>query len=345
MNAFPQSFFMTRSKTLLLTPGCPAGIGPEVLAQAMLRVGHTNKIEFLFAGTEEGLTQAANRIGATFYQGVFSKGTQKSAPIRSLFRAEELPAFPKPGDITPEALKIQSAALQKAVELGKTQQIDGIVTAPIRKAAMQNLGTEFLGHTEYLHAHLAADQAPPLMAFSGGPFLLGLASIHVPLAQVPQSLSESIIENALHRLQSLCQKFYQIPNPKLIVLGLNPHAGEDGLLGREEKELIEPTLSKLQNQGLQITGPVSADGFFARFGKKGYEPQAHGVLAMFHDQGLAPYKILSQGAGVNITCGLSLVRTSPDHGTADDIAGKNKANADAMYEAITTSLRLLQVEK
>ena len=94
---------------------------------------------------------------------------------------------------------------------------------------------------------------------------------------------------------------------------------------------------------MQITGPVSADGFFARFGKKGYEPRAHGVLAMFHDQGLAPYKILSQGAGVNITCGLNLVRTSPDHGTADDIAGKNIASSDAMYEAITTGLRLLQV--
>ncbi len=334
---------MTRAKTLLLTPGCPAGIGPEVLAQAMLRLGTVENIEFVFAGTQEGLVQAAKRCGANFKQNIFSKGTQKSAPIQCLYQPKDLPPFSKPGEITPDALHIQSAALQKAVELGKENRIEGIVTAPIRKAAMKYLGNEFLGHTEFLHAHLGADQAPPLMAFSGGPFLLGLASIHVPLAQVPQSLTAPAIENALCRLQSLCQRFYQIPHPKIVVLGLNPHAGEEGLLGREEKELIAPTLEKLQKKGLQIVGPVSADGFFARFGKKGYEPHAHGVLAMFHDQGLAPYKILSQGAGVNITCGLKLVRTSPDHGTADDIAGKNIASSDAMYEAIKTSLRLLQV--
>ena len=189
MGAFPHSSFMTRTKTLLLTPGCPAGIGPEVLAQAMLRLSTVDNIKFVFAGTQEGLVQAAKRIDAQFHQGIFSKGDQESAPIECLFQEHELPPFSKPGEITPDALHIQSAALKKAVELGKQKRIDGIVTAPIRKAAMQYLGSEFLGHTEFLHAHLGADQAPPLMAFSGGPFLLGLASIHVPLAQVPQSLT------------------------------------------------------------------------------------------------------------------------------------------------------------
>ena len=111
----------------------------------------------------------------------------------------------------------------------------------------------------------------------------------------------------------------------------------------EEQTTIAPLVKKLFDEGMDVTGPLSADGFFARYGKKGFEPEVHGVLAMYHDQGLGPYKILSQGAGVNITSGLTVVRTSPDHGTADDIAGKNIANADAMYEAIQTGLRLLEV--
>jgi 4-hydroxythreonine-4-phosphate dehydrogenase len=334
---------MKEMPTLILTPGCPAGIGPEVLAQAMVHIGPQQRVRFVYAGTPAGLKNAAQRSGLEYRQGTFVNAQQASCPIVCLFEDHELPPFPNPGDISEDALRIQAAALQKAVTLAKEGKVHGMVTGPIRKSDMKYLDKGFLGHTEYLHAHLAADEHPPLMAFSGGPFLLGLATIHIPLNQVSASLKPKLLQNSLRRLKDLCTQLNSISTPKLVVLGLNPHAGEDGLLGTEEQMMITPALQPLRDEGMLIQGPVSADGFFARCGKKDHQPDVHGVLAMFHDQGLAPYKILSAGAGVNITCGLKIVRTSPDHGTADDIAGKKSASPDAMTAAIKTCLRLMQV--
>jgi len=334
---------MKEERTLILTPGCPAGIGPEVLAQAMLQVGPQENTKFVYAGTAAGLEEAARRSGLRYQKHTFCLGAQTSAPIACLFEDHELPAFPSPGDISEDALRIQAAALDKAVTLAKAGLVHGLVTGPIRKSAMKFLEGAHLGHTEYLHAHLAADAHPPLMAFSGGPFLLGLATIHIPLNQVATSIEPKRLQNALRRLNTLCVQMSSTPKPKLVVLGLNPHAGEEGLLGTEEQTIITPALEPLRNDGMRIQGPVSADGFFARCGKKDHQPDVQGVLAMFHDQGLAPYKILSAGAGVNITCGLKIVRTSPDHGTADDIAGKKSASPGAMLAAIQTCLRLMQV--
>ena len=181
------------------------------------------------------------------------------------------------------------------------------------------------------------------MAFAGGPFVLGLATIHIPLGQVPSHLSREGLKQQVRRLRGLIGQLKNKQDIRLTVLGLNPHAGEDGLLGSEEETIIQPAIQALIEEGLAVNGPVSADGFFARFGKSGFEPQVDGVLAMYHDQGLAPYKILAGGHGVNITSGLSIARTSPDHGTADDIAGKQLADASAMQAAIETCLALVNV--
>lgn len=332
---------MKKTPTLCITPGCPNGIGPEVLAKALLNLPPKDNANFLFAGAPNLLKTAAQRTACVFENHRFTKDGKTSPPISCLFEDHELPPLPQLGDLTEDALKIQATAIQKAVGLAKTKEIDGLVTGPVRKEALKYLGEKYLGHTEYLHAHLASDANPPLMAFGGGPFLLGLATIHIPIKQVSSHLSVVGLRASIHRLASLSQKIYQKENISLVALGLNPHAGEHGLLGDEEEKIIKPALHSLREEGVRIEGPLSADGFFARFGKKGFEPQVDGVLAMYHDQGLAPYKILARGEGVNITSGLSIVRTSPDHGTADDIAGQNKADAKAMKAAIETCLKLV----
>jgi 4-hydroxythreonine-4-phosphate dehydrogenase len=332
---------MEKRPNICLTPGCPNGIGPEVLAKSLLALGEGHNARFLFAGCPDLLAQAAKRAECHFAEGSFKKEGRVSPKITCLFENHELPPVPPLGDYNEDALIIQARAIQKAITLGQNKTIQGLVTGPIRKAALKHCDTEFAGHTEYLHAHLSADANPPLMAFSGGPFVLGLATIHIPLNKVASQLSQEGLKHHVRRLHALIQTLKQKKEVHLTVLGLNPHAGESGLLGREEEEIIQPAIRSIREDGLSLQGPLSADGFFARFGKPGFEPQVDGVLAMYHDQGLAPYKILAGGRGVNITSGLTIARTSPDHGTADDIAGKNRADASAMRAAIETCLTLV----
>ena len=334
---------MENRANICLTPGCPNGIGPEVLAKSLLAIGQNLQAQFFFAGPPSLLTIAAQRAGCEFADGHFLQGHHRSAKVIALFEDHELPPIPPLGEYNEDALIIQARAIQKAVALGQDRAIQGLVTGPIRKAAMQYCDPQFMGHTEYLHAHLAADENPPLMAFAGGPFVLGLATIHIPLQQVASQLSKEGLKQQMRRLHGLIGRLKNKRDIHLTVLGLNPHAGESGLLGSEEEKVIRPAVQTLLEEGISIEGPISADGFFARYGKSGFEPQVDGVLAMYHDQGLAPYKILAGGKGVNITSGLSIARTSPDHGTADDIAGRQLADASAMQAAIETCLALVNI--
>ena len=335
---------MSDLPTICLTPGCPNGIGPEVLVESMLRQSSDPAANWQFSGSRQWLRGAAARVGASLSpEGVLSRGPDRSPALTCLFADDELPAIPELGTNGPDALLLQARAIEKAVALAKAQKIQGLVTGPIRKDALKYLPGNFVGHTEYLHAHLAKDESPPLMAFAGGPFLLGLATIHVPLKDVSEQLTRPKIRGALLRLHDLVQKLQRVDAPRLAVLGLNPHAGEAGLLGQEEQTVLKPLLEDLKLEGFTLEGPLSADGFFARFGKTGFEPEVDAVLAMYHDQGLAPYKILAGGRGVNITHGLSIARTSPDHGTAADIAGTQRADWGAMHAAVNTCLKLVDV--
>jgi 4-hydroxythreonine-4-phosphate dehydrogenase len=212
--------------------------------------------------------------------------------------------------------------------------VQGIVTGPIRKAALANVyGIHFDGQTEYLHHFLAADKKPPLMCFAGADFLLGLLTIHVPLKDVSSRVTSALIDSQVRRLREGATSYFRLKKePRLLVFGLNPHAGEQGLIGHEEIDTIAPALDKLRHEGFMIEGPAAADGFFGSLATGAAAP--HAVLAMYHDQGLGPYKLLCKGIGVNMTIGLTVARTSPAHGTADALAGTYTASSASMAKAL-----------
>lgn len=239
-----------------------------------------------------------------------------------------------PGTLDQHAGAYAMQAVEQGLELCKSGHADALVTAPISKEAVNLAGYHIPGHTEFLAEH--TDTTNFLMMLVNEDLRVGLASIHIPIAEVAQALTiDSITRDATIMYQSLKQDF-NIKNPRIAVLGLNPHAGDGGIIGEEEQEMISPAIKKLMDQGIEVTGPHAADGFF---GNRKYE-QCDGVLAMYHDQGLVPFKALSFGAGVNFTAGLPIVRTSPDHGTAFDIAGKGQANPSSFGQAFDLAIQL-----
>jgi 4-hydroxythreonine-4-phosphate dehydrogenase len=236
------------------------------------------------------------------------------------------------GDTAKYAVRSLEAAAQDLMA-GK---VDALVTAPIDKHAMEVAGFGFPGHTEWL-AHLSGGEAEVLMLLVSGDLRVGCVTGHLPLKQVAEAITmERILAKARLMHQSLMRDF-GLDGPKIALLGLNPHAGDGGTLGTEDKERIQPAVRKLNDEGIMAMGPYPADGFFGN----GLHKHFDGVLAMYHDQGLVPFKTLSFGHGVNYTAGLPIVRTSPDHGTAMDIAGKGLADASSFREAVWAACDIL----
>lgn len=229
-------------------------------------------------------------------------------------------------------------SLDAAVNALKEDQIDVLVTAPINKETIQSENFSFSGHTEFLESRLDGES---LMILLNDELKIGLITGHIPVAKVAETITAELIEKKVNLLHKSLLQDFNINKPKIAVLGLNPHSGDQGVIGSEEEELIKPTIEKIKDSGILIYGPYAADGFF---GSKTYK-QFDGILAMYHDQGLAPFKALSFGNGVNFTAGLDKVRTSPDHGTAFDIAGKGKANSDSFKEALFTGIKIAQNRK
>jgi 4-hydroxythreonine-4-phosphate dehydrogenase len=215
-------------------------------------------------------------------------------------------------------------------------ELIALVTAPISKQLLHDAGYHFEGHTELL-AHIARTKRFAMMLV-GGPLRVALVTIHVPLAKVPQLLSTKRIVEVIELCHDACKRF-RIRRPKIGVAGLNPHAGEGGLLGGEERRIIAPAIRRAARRFPGVTGPWSADTLF----HKAYHGEFDAVVAMYHDQGLAPLKMIAFNSGVNVTLGLPFIRTSPDHGTAFDIAGKGIANPASMIAAINLAARLARV--
>lgn len=224
-------------------------------------------------------------------------------------------------------------SLESAVNALKRHKIDVLLTAPINKDTIQSEEFSFPGHTEYLQSNL---EGKSLMILLNEDLRVGLLTGHIPVSEVAAAITPELIENKVAIMYRSLVEDFGISKPKIAVLGLNPHSGDNGLIGKEESEIIAPTIKKIRDTGKLVFGPYAADGFF---GSKTYK-QFDGVLAMYHDQGLAPFKALSFGAGVNFTAGLSKIRTSPDHGTGFDIAGKGIANSDSFKEALFTALKI-----
>lgn len=244
----------------------------------------------------------------------------------------------QPGVLTDDAGRLAVASLVNAAQALKDGHIQGLVTAPIHKTNVQGPDFKHTGHTPFLKEFFGVKEVA-MMLYSNN-FRVALLSEHIPIAQAAAAVTGENITRKLAVVHRSLVRDFGIDKPKIAVLGLNPHAGDGGLIGQEEKETIKPTLDKLKKEkGWLLFGPYSADGFFAH----GHHTQFDAVLAMYHDQGLIPLKSLGTEDGVNFTCGLPSVRTSPDHGTAFDIAGKNIADEqsfrNAVFEAIDISKR------
>jgi 4-hydroxythreonine-4-phosphate dehydrogenase len=228
-------------------------------------------------------------------------------------------------------------ALDKAMTDFRNELYDVLVTAPINKATIQSPEFKFPGHTEYIETSVGEGKKA-LMILMNETLRVALVTTHLPIKNVAQAITkEAIVEKATIFHLSLRRDF-RISNPRIAVLSLNPHAGDDGLLGSEENDVIKPAIEALAEQGIQAFGPYPADGFF---GSGAYD-RFDGVLAMYHDQGLAPFKTIALEDGINYTAGLPIVRTSPDHGTAYDIAGQGKADENSMRQAIYTAIDIFR---
>ena len=231
-------------------------------------------------------------------------------------------------------------SLKMAAKDLKEGKIDILLTAPINKDNIQSADFNFSGHTEFLEAEFTPEIGSLMMMISGN-FRVGIVTGHVPLSVVPELITENNILNKLRIMNESLRIDFGIRKPNIAVLGLNPHAGDNGLLGKEEKEIIEPSITKARDEGIMALGTFPADGFFGSLHHNKFD----GVLAMYHDQGLAPFKTLVFNSGVNFTAGLPIVRTSPVHGTGYDIAGKGFASPESFRNALYLALDILKQRK
>ena len=240
-----------------------------------------------------------------------------------------------PGQLTDIGGKYAVKSLQSATQALKAGNIQGLVTAPIHKKNVQSPEFSFSGHTPYLKSFFGVDDV--LMLMCADNMRVGLLSEHIPVKEVAAAVTRQAILKKLVLMKESLQKDFGIDKPKIAVLGLNPHAGDEGLIGKEEEEQIKPAVKEAKQNNILAFGPYSADAFFAR----GSYEKFDAVLAMYHDQGLIPFKSLASGEGVNYTAGLPAVRTSPDHGTAFDIAGKNRGDEASFRQSVYTSIDIL----
>lgn len=236
------------------------------------------------------------------------------------------------GQASEDSGKYAIRSLETATIDLRNRAIDALVTAPINKQAMQMAGFGFPGHTEYLTKELAAEES--LMLMVNEDLRVGLVTNHLPISKVAQAVTRKAIMRKLKIMEETLRVDFGIDKPTIAVLGLNPHAGDGGVLGEEEGKIIRPAIIQLKKNGMLVMGPYPADGFFGSSQYRKFD----GILAMYHDQGLVPFKALSFGNGVNYTAGLSAVRTSPDHGTGYDIVGQNLATPDSFRQALYTAI-------
>jgi 4-hydroxythreonine-4-phosphate dehydrogenase len=233
-----------------------------------------------------------------------------------------------PGQLTDVAGKYAVLSLQSAVAALKQKQIDGLVTAPIHKKNIQSAEFNFPGHTPYLKEVFEVPDV--VMMLCAGNFRVALVTEHIPVSEIAKNITKEAIVSKLMIINKSLQRDFGIDKPRIAVLGLNPHAGDEGLVGKEEETIIQPAIREAKNNNILAVGPYSADAFFARRNHDKFDA----VLAMYHDQGLIPFKALASGEGVNFTAGLPAVRTSPDHGVAFDIAGKDKADISSFVTSV-----------
>ena len=305
------------------------GIGPEVILKALADARVFANFTPLIYGHGKALSHYKKLLNLEdlYFTQVRSLDEIQHRKVNVINCQEECPEIIS-GVETQEAGKLAMAAFAAAVEDLKAGKIQGLVTAPLSKGNINSETQPFVGHTEYLIE--ATGSKSGLMMLVGEDLRVGLVTGHIPLAQVPAAVTkEKVMEKAKIFIQSL-EKDFGINKPKIAILGLNPHAGEEGLLGSEEETILKPAIQELKDAKQYVFGPYPADGFFGMMHQQKFD----GVLALYHDQGLIPFKSIAFSSGVNFTAGLSVIRTSPDHGTAYAIAGKNMADCSSFRAAL-----------
>lgn len=312
-----------------ITHGDINGIGYEVIIKSL----QDQRICELFTPILYGLAKAASYHRKTLSVQDFNfnitkspdKARQKKPNIINIHESEVKIDLGQPSK---KAGEMAFLSLEAVVQDLKKGLVDVLVTAPINKSSIQSMEFDFPGHTEYLARRFESENY--LMLMVSEQIRIGAVTGHIPLKEVATSLSGDLIKQKIKILHDSLKFDFSIRKPKIAVLSLNPHASDEGLIGNEEEEIIIPAIEESSNNGMLIYGPFSADGFFGSASHKNYD----GILAMYHDQAMLPFKLLSFESGVNFTAGLPIVRTSPAHGTAFDIAGKNQASPDSFRKAL-----------
>lgn len=318
---------------IILTSGEPAGIGPDLCLQI---AGRAWPCALVIAGDPSLLHERARLLDLQVQIRQWH-GDGEIAPHApgSLLVAPGSVATPvRPGRLEPANARYVLGLLDKAVDECASGRFDALVTGPVQKSVISESGVPFSGHTEYLAERLRAGQ--PVMMLVAGPLRVALATTHLPLARVSEFLTAGLLERVIRVIDSDLRGRFGLREPRILVCGLNPHAGESGHLGREEIEVIEPVLQMLRREGLSLSGPAPADTVFT----PRMLQSADVVLAMYHDQGLPVLKYAGFGHAVNVTLGLPILRTSVDHGTALDLAGTGRSDPGSLIAALDLAIEL-----
>ncbi len=312
------------------------GIGPELILKAL---SDNRLLDFCTP-----VVFASNKVINFYRKGIpdlnfsfssikdFSKLNHRQVNILNCWE-EEIPV--NPGILNGTGGEYAGRSLLAATQALKDGHIHVLVTAPIHKKNVQSNEFSYTGHTPFFQDFFGVSDV--LMLLTSSDFRVGLVTEHVPVKDIASYITRDRIVSKLKILHASLKRDFDIERPKIAVLALNPHAGDEGLIGTEEEEIIRPAIKEAKQHNMLVTGPFSADAFFAR----GYQKRFDAVLAMYHDQGLIPFKSLSMAEGINFTAGLPVIRTSPDHGTAFDIAGKNEADISSFNAAIFAGIDIL----
>jgi 4-hydroxythreonine-4-phosphate dehydrogenase len=302
------------------------GIGYEIALKSMLQKSVRSLAEYTLVGSFEALAAWKKALGITM-------------PLNFIEVAPKQSVHVTPGKITASAGAVAARSIEIAAKMCIRGEANVLVTAPIAKESFHKAGIEFPGHTEMLQSLTKSKRVTMILLSER--MRVALVTIHRALRTVPGVLSKNDILTKLGDLNDTLRIDFATPKPRIAVLGLNPHASENGMFGDEEKRIISPAIIAARKKKILAEGPFPADGFFARWTPLKYDA----ILAMYHDQGLIPLKMDARGGGVNFSANLPIVRTSPDHGTAFDIAGKNRANESSFIEAIKVGLQIAHNRK
>ena len=318
------------SRPLIVTSGEPAGIGPELCAHLAWKAGAPHCVVL---GDQTLLAERCAHAAQPVTLRAYTPGTPPAPGVIDILHTP-LACPSQVGTLNPVNARYVLAILDRAIEGCQSGEFGAMVTAPIHKGVICDAGVPFTGHTEYLAQRTQTSQV--VMMLVGGGLRVALATTHLALSAVPAALTPALLTRTLEILHHDLVTRFGIPDPHILVAGLNPHAGESGHMGQEEIKVITPTLDRLRSKGMRLTGPLPADTLFTPHHLK----NADAVLTMYHDQGLPVLKYASFGGGVNLTLGLPIIRTSVDHGTALELAGTHKAHPGSLLAAVTLAQQL-----